>query len=615
MPNGTGWAKQFDCLIPGEIRRRGYEELAAARLLVTAVFSIVSGSFVLPMIAGRHFGDFHLRCAAGLGVLTSLALPLLWLTRNLAVASHLPVMALVVTLSTAMTFGDGLHGFSLVLVGAIPILSALLCGTRAAIGWSGAMLIFLMVNGATRWQSGDQETAALQWYTGAAMCAHLVFAIVFSSQREHAEQQIRIRHGEQLAQRDQLRRSEKFESLGAMASGIAHDFNNILAAIVANAEVGKLKAKQGIASADEVEAILFASRRAAKLIKSLLDFAGRGFRRLESVNLGELVSSVTRMMRVSTRHQLLVSERSKPHYVKGDPGELQQVVLNLIVNASEAYNEAFGEDNRRGVIELTYGTLGWREIRDWNPLIEAELSESRYAYIRCVDHGLGVPLEQRQRIFDPFFTTKKTGTGLGLASVIGIVRAHSGAIHFDETPGGGATFTVLLPVGTPHVSPAAVAEQRNQPLPDHLHVLVIDDDPSVVHSTSLLLSAAGCEVKAARSGDEALERSDLHEMQLAVLDVEMPGISGEPLIAALRERAPNLPLVLISGRSPNDMFQRLDGSGIAFVQKPFQYSSLMAAMCDALSQRSAYGPPHPHIAANPASAASSESTTSPDPQG
>ena len=433
------WIQFIDRMIPKTLLEES-QDRGMARTLVCAVLCLLAGCVVLPLIASSVFSVFHYRAAGALAVLSFSALPVLWLTRSTRIAGHIPPASVTIIVCYALSFGEGIHAFSLVLVSAVPLLAGLLLGRIPAITWTSILLVVLSANGWVAWRSGDVELATLQWYTAAASLAHCAFALVFVDQRtqmELAQQRLYQQKLQSQTRQDEL---EKLESLGDMAGGVAHDFNNILASIVSSVEVAKMRMGDQAADFPEFEAIFIASKRASSLVQQLLHFTGRGFREIQPVVLNELVASTVDMLRLGTPHQLIVRQ-SESVVAQGDQLELRQAQLNLIVNATESYGESGGD------VELSVGRMAHSEIDPKTVLHGAELTEERYGYIRCVDHGSGISEHVKRRIFDPFFSTKPQGAGMGLSSVLGIVRGHHGAIVMEETRGGGATITLLIPCG------------------------------------------------------------------------------------------------------------------------------------------------------------------------
>ena len=239
----------------------------------------------------------------------------------------------------------------------------------------------------------------------------------------------------------QLLYSQKLESLGTLARGIAHDFNNLLSAILGNLDVALLDLSCSSRARQGVEQAILASRRAAHLTSQILAYSGKGRFTVSRVNVSELVRDNVNLFRTAIPHRigLNLSLSSQPPIIEADPSQMQQVIMNLITNASEAIGETTGEINLiTGVEDFEPDYLSRSRIKE-------KPAERRLAYLEVSDTGYGMDEETQQRLFDPFFTTKSTGRGLGMSVVLGIVRGHKGAILVNSAKGRGTTIRVLLP--------------------------------------------------------------------------------------------------------------------------------------------------------------------------
>ncbi len=254
-----------------------------------------------------------------------------------------------------------------------------------------------------------------------------------------------------------MQETQKLESLGVLAGGIAHDFNNLLSVVLGNASLARLEAAETRANAARLESIITAAHRAAELCRQLLAYAGKGSFSLTRLNLNDLITETTRLLELSISKQARLEFALTPRLpsIEADASPLRQIIMNLVINASEA----LGESNA-GTIRLatTVVTLPRPGAADSGPV--TELAPGEYVCMEISDTGCGMPPEVLARIFDPFFTTKFTGRGLGLAAVLGIVRTHQGALQVTSTAGRGSTFQIYLPVSqaqTSHPFPRAVA--------------------------------------------------------------------------------------------------------------------------------------------------------------
>ncbi len=371
----------------------------------------------------------------------------------------------------------------------------------------------------------------------------------------------------------QMQHAQKLESLGVLAGGIAHDFNNFLMAILANAEMALSK----LAPADPARAYLrqvsTAAERAATLTKQMLAYSGRGKFVIQPLDASLLVKEISHLLEVSISKQVTIQYGLAGDLpaVEADAGQLRQIVMNLITNASEAIGE------RTGLIRVGTGVVDADREYLSRTYVDDGLPAGRYVYIEVTDSGCGMDAETRAKIFDPFFTTKFTGRGLGLAAVLGIVRGHHGALSIDSEPGRGTTFRVLFPASEirPDAKPSR-GDEAARWLGDGL-VLVVDDEEQVRDVTRRMLESRGFSVLTARDGIEALEvfRERADEVDLVLLDLTMPRMGGEETFRRLAELRPGVKTILSSGYGEHDVAERLGRRGLAdFIQKPYRPGDL-----------------------------------------
>lgn len=378
-----------------------------------------------------------------------------------------------------------------------------------------------------------------------------------------------------------VRQTQRLESVGVLAAGVAHDFNNVLTAIIGNVSLVRRRLGDGNGDA-QVDTLLAAAERAgaraADLVKQLLNYAGKGRREMQPVDLCQVTKDALAIVQasVSKKIRLIRDVPEKCPTIEADVGQLQQLVLNLVLNAAEAIGDHDGEVSVRVRI---------RSVED------AELAErytgfdlpSRpYTEIAVRDTGAGMDQKTLQQIFDPFFTTKFLGRGLGLAAALGIVRSHGGGITVESAPGEGTTFTVLLPAeqetgDTPFTVSEAVTESaRGEGL-----VLVVDDEVAIRSMMQYTLEDLGYTVVSAENGAQALELFDhaQDKFVLVLLDLIMPVLDGPDTAAELYSRRPDLPILVISGIADDDVLKRFNSVRIAgFVPKPFAPDQLAQAV-------------------------------------
>jgi CheY-like chemotaxis protein/two-component sensor histidine kinase len=324
-----------------------------------------------------------------------------------------------------------------------------------------------------------------------------------------------------------------------------------------------------------LEKIQKTAQRAAMLTNQMLDYAGRGSVVTEPVDVSRLVGELGELLATTVARKAELHRRLPEGLppIEADAAQISQVVMNLITNAAEAIGAG------RGRIEVATGVVSATGADLERMLLGEGLPAGTYVYVEVKDSGCGMTPETRARIFDPFFTTKFTGRGLGLAAVLGIVRAHRGAIEIESEPGAGTRFRVLFPAGgragrsLPVRGDAAPARA-----PDHGVALVVDDDPGVREVTSETLSRAGFEVVTAADGAAALARfrERAAAVRVVLLDLHMPGATGEDTFDALRQIRPDVKIILVSGYSQDRAGGRFADSGrTASLQKPFLPSTLL----------------------------------------
>lgn len=373
----------------------------------------------------------------------------------------------------------------------------------------------------------------------------------------------------------QLQRSQKMEALGKLAGGVAHDFNNILTIVRANAEVAAAGAPTEIAPA--LADIEEAAARAGGLCKQLLDYAGGSVRRPEAVRLDELALDVRRMLRGGIPKKVTLDAGVDEAWVLADRQQMQQVVMNLVINAAEAIGA------REGRVGLRVRVLPAEAVALERAYLAPEEVPARWVSLEVEDDGEGMDEATTRRVFDPFFTTKEHGRGLGLAALLGIVRAHGGALLVESRKGAGTRFTVLLPEG--HPSDQEASEAPAGPAADKT-VLIAEDEPAVREVASAALRRAGFRVHAAADGREALALFLAREAEIdaVLLDVDMPGVDGREALEAIRARRPDVAAVVTSGlgeaRAP-------EGEHAVFLAKPYDGRQLLAALGRAIESRAA----------------------------
>jgi signal transduction histidine kinase/CheY-like chemotaxis protein len=378
----------------------------------------------------------------------------------------------------------------------------------------------------------------------------------------------------------QLQHVQRLESLGLLAGGIAHDFNNLLVAIRCNAELLKRHPEVAAERGDELlGAIETASDQAAELCRQLLTYAGENRPEKAPADLGALVREMAPLLETSVGEgTTLELDTGSVTAVLGDKGQLGQVLLNLVLNAAQATNDG-------GTVTVSLETRAVSEAELRETFLRSEVPAGRFVVLEVSDDGSGMAPEVLERIFDPFFTTKREGRGLGMPSVLGIVRAHEGAIKVRSEVGEGTCFEILLPVleGVAVAVTERPPEQRPEARTGAVTVLLAEDNDQVRRVAQLLLRNAGFTVVAARDGAEALElfEADPSAIDVLLFDVKMPRMSGPDALKAIRARSPDFPAVLMSGY---DAGLTRAVAGVTFVNKPFDTEALLTTLREAVGE-------------------------------
>jgi len=365
--------------------------------------------------------------------------------------------------------------------------------------------------------------------------------------------------------------AQRAESLGVLAGGLAHDFNNLLVGVLGNADLALREIPRGAPGRGAVEAVREAGLRAAELTNQLLAYAGRGGAGNVRVHPSEIVDELLRIT-APTIPANLKFEIDVPHglALRGDPSQVRQVLLNLIVNARDALGD------RGGTIRIAAVAHHHDGNGEPNDVIVAPAGN--YIVLQVWDDGPGMDAETRRHIFEPFFTTKDSGHGLGLAAVLGIVRAHGGGVKLKTARGQGARFCVFWPA-------AVTVPQRaaSEPPIAGRTVLIIDDEDLVRDVVARMIEDLGYNTITARDGRTGLDIVARNVVDAVLVDMTMPGMNGAEVIAALRASHPGLPVVLCSGF---DRSRAGQVSADAYLPKPFRIEALERTLAKLLPLRS-----------------------------
>jgi CheY-like chemotaxis protein len=370
----------------------------------------------------------------------------------------------------------------------------------------------------------------------------------------------------------QMLHAQKLESLGVLAGGIAHDFNNILTSIIGNADLAQLRLSPESPVLENIKLIEKSALRAADLAKQMLAYSGKGKFVIKDIDMNQLLEEMMYMLEVSiSKKAVMKFNPTRPlPTVEGDATQIQQVVMNLVINASEAIGD------KSGVIAITTGSM----MCERNYLKEAwfddQISDGLYVYLEITDTGCGMDKETINKMFEPFFTTKFTGRGLGMSAVLGIIHGHKGTIRVYSEPGNGTMFKILLPASSKPSGLFGNDCHYDDGWKGSGTVLLVDDEATVRCIGSEMLKELGFNVITANDGQEAiLEFTNNPDIRFVILDLTMPHIDGEQCFHELRQIKPDIKVIMSSGYSEQEVTQRFIDKGLAgFIQKPYRISAL-----------------------------------------
>jgi two-component system cell cycle sensor histidine kinase/response regulator CckA len=387
---------------------------------------------------------------------------------------------------------------------------------------------------------------------------------------------------------EQFRQSQKIEAVGRLAGGVAHDFNNLLTVIIGYNESLNFDEALGENAREAVQQIKLASERATVLTRQLLAFSRRQVLQPQRLDLRDVTRQVAPMLRrmMGEDVELVTEWDNEPAMIRADPGQIEQVLMNLAVNARDAM-----PTGGRVTVKLDLVTLdaGFVEAHPY-------VLPGRYVRLTVSDTGPGIPLETQRRIFEPFFTTKPQGqgTGLGLAMVYGIVKQNDGYIWVESEPGAGATFRIVLPAAqsggptVPAVEPSPSARESARTPGGHETVLLVEDEDALRELNRLILLRYGYRVLHARSGPEALALAQAHPwtIHLLLTDVVMPSMSGRELADLLQKTHPDLKVLYTSGYTADAIVRHgVSAASAAFIQKPMSPPALARKVREVLDSQ------------------------------
>ncbi len=432
---------------------------------------------------------------------------------------------------------------------------------------------------AVRLRAGGDEPVAL----GIAGIRGLGDAAVLLSIKDNSEE---------TKLKSQVAQATKMQAVGQLAGGVAHDFNNILTAIIGHCDLMLLRHAPGDSDYDDIQQVKNNSNRAAGLTRQLLAFSRQQTLRPQILQLPDVVADVSNLLKrlLDDSIELEVKHGRNLGLVRADPGQLEQVIINLGVNARDAIKSG---GTSGGKISITTKAVAASDVRALKSDI---LPVGDYTGLFVTDSGKGIPPELIGKIFEPFFTTKEVGkgTGLGLSTVYGIVKQSGGYIFADSKPGEGATFSIYFPV---HQMSDQESAQASEPLKAIAkkelwgsgHILLVEDEDMVRAVAERALSRQGYTVVTASDGEEGLQHLDaLAESEeifdMIVSDVVMPNMDGPAMAKQVREQYPDMPILFMSGYAEEQLRKSIDLDNVAFLPKPFSVAQIAEAVGEILAE-------------------------------
>ncbi len=407
--------------------------------------------------------------------------------------------------------------------------------------------------------------------------AMIAFAQDISARKQAEEERVKLEA--------QIQHTQKLKSLGVLSGGIAHDFNNLLTGILGNVGLAELELPKTSPALANLKRIETSSIRAADLCRQLLAYSGKGKFVVKALDLNEVVEEMGSLLVTSISKKVVLKYNFYDDLpaVEVDTAQIRQVIMNLIMNASDAIGK------KSGIISITTGAMKCKDAYLHTTFLNDNLTEGVYVYIEVSDTGSGMDKETQAKIFDPFFTTKFTGRGLGLAAVLGIMRGHNGAIKIYSEPGKGTSFKVLFPCSNKTASPLSTGSEEAQPWKAEGTILIIDDEDTIRALGRQALEKAGFKVITAADGREGIKifKKEKKSITAVLLDMTMPHMSGEETFREMRLLDKNVKVLLSSGYNEQEATNNFTGKGLAgFLQKPYRASDLIEKLKDVINNNS-----------------------------
>ncbi len=394
------------------------------------------------------------------------------------------------------------------------------------------------------------------------------------TEHKHAEQ-------EQLSLERQVLQTQKLESLGVLAGGIAHDFNNLLTGILGNADLALLDLSPVSPARQNIQDIETAAHRAAELCRQMLAYSGKGHFIIEPVDISEIIREMSHILDVSISKKSILKYNLSdvPVIIMADATQIRQVIMNLLMNASEALSD------NSGVISISTGLAYYDRSYLLEMYMDENLQKGMYACLEVTDTGCGMDSETKEKLFDPFFSTKVTGRGLGLSAVLGIVRGHNGVLRVSSELKKGTTFRILFPADAefPELEPEKMDKEFEWY--GHGTILIVDDEETVRAVGRHMLERLGFTVITTEDGLKAVEifRARCNEIDCVLLDLTMPHMDGEEAFREMRRIKSDIRIIMSSGYSKQEILRRFAGKGMTgFIHKPYVMKELQKVVREAI---------------------------------
>jgi PAS domain S-box-containing protein len=373
-----------------------------------------------------------------------------------------------------------------------------------------------------------------------------------------------------------IRDVQRRESIGVLAGGIAHDFNNLLNAMMGNISLAQVRVPSDHPAAINISRALSAMDRAATLTKQLLAYSGKGKFQIREIDVVALVQEHANLFEVSLPKNITLSLSLPPDpiFIKGDQGQIEQVVMNLIINGGDAIGKKQGAVS----VDVSSVTMVKNQLAEYGKLTNTILKEGPYALIEVADNGSGISRETLSKIFDPFFTTKETGRGLGLSAVLGILHGHEGGITIESKEGVGTTFRVVLPMVQAATPPASLNKGMDLPLAKDKKIFIIDDEQYIVDMANDILESVNYQRLSTTDPVNGVQLFKEHwrTIDAVILDFSMPKLNGREVFVELQKINPAVKVIISSGYTEEEIIDLMGNfKPTAFIQKPYTAKALL----------------------------------------